>query len=137
MRDVLVVEDNPAEARLIREALAEAPAPPSVRVAKNHAQALGMLSSSMPNLILLDLNLPGRGGHQLLAAVRTTPRLASIPVVIFSSSTDEADIRRAYAGHANCYVAKPGSLDDYFRVLREVERFWLATVELPECKNRP
>lgn len=132
-RDLLLVEDNAAEARLIREALDHHAAGRAVRIrtAADAEQALAAVTAATPDLILLDLNLPGRGGHEVLEAIRRRPESAGVPVVVFSSSRDEDDIRRAYHGHANCYVAKPDGLDEYFRVLAGVEKFWFETVELP------
>lgn len=129
---ILLVEDNPADVRLMREAL-NAGESKVIHVARTGDEAGAFLSGAepVPDLVFLDLNLPGKHGLEVLADIRRQPRLAPLPVIIFSSSETEEDIRRAYAATANCYVAKPGSLDRYFSVLADTERFWLSTARLP------
>lgn len=133
VRHILVVEDNPADARLVREALGHGPVAKQIHVAGDSAEAESFLRSSghLTDLVLLDLNLPGKTGHELLDEIRRDPQLRQLPVVIFSSSESDEDVRRAYAAHANCYVAKPGDLDRYFSVLASIESFWLSTARLP------
>ena len=130
---ILLVEDNPADVRLMREALNGGVAPKVIHVARTGDEADAYLSGAepVPDLVFLDLNLPGKHGLEVLADIRRQPRLAPLPVIIFSSSETEEDVRRAYAATANCYVAKPGSLDRYFSVLADTERFWLSTARLP------
>jgi len=130
---ILLVEDNPADARLMREALNGGKVPKVIHVARTGDEAEIYLSSSepLPDLVFLDLDLPGKHGLEVLAGIRRHPRLAPLPVIIFSSSETEEDVRRAYAATANCYVPKPGSLDRYFSVLADTERFWLSTARLP------
>ncbi len=130
---ILLVEDNPADVRLMREALSAGEVPKVIHVARTGDEADAYLSGTepVPDLVFLDLNLPGKHGLEVLADIRRQPRLAPLPVIIFSSSETEEDVRRAYAASANCYVAKPGSLDRYFSVLAATERFWLSTARLP------
>jgi CheY-like chemotaxis protein len=130
-RRVLVVEDNPADLRLIREALAEANPAADILAAADADQAVALLESGAADLVLLDLNLPRADGHELLATLRSDPRWAPLPVVVFSSSDSPADIRRAYQGMANCYVTKPGQLDQFLDAVGRIERFWLRTARLP------
>lgn len=132
-KHILVVEDNPADARLVREALGQGLVPKQIHIAGDSAEAEAFLRSGtpFPDLVLLDLNLPGKTGHEFLAEIRHDPQLRQLPVVVFSSSESEEDIRRAYAALANCYVAKPGDLDRYFSVLASIESFWLSTARLP------
>ena len=133
-RHILLVEDNPADVRLMREALHGGPVAKVLHIAANGDEAEAFLSSEAspwPDLILLDLNLPGRHGCELLDWIRQHPRLGQVPVIIFSSSEADEDVRRAYASAANCYVTKPGDLDRFFAVLASIENFWLSTARLP------
>ncbi len=128
---VLVVEDNPADSRLIREALAEANPSAVVHGAADADEALRFLEENPADLVVLDLNLPRADGHELLERIRGDARLRPLPVVVFSSSDSPADIQRAYAARANCYVTKPGQLDQFFEAVRRIEQFWLRTARLP------
>ena len=119
---ILVVDDNPADVRLVREALSHR----RVHAAEDAASALGFLAGATPGLILLDLSLPRMNGHELLARIRAEAKLSSTPVVIFSSSDSPEDIERAYAGLANGYVTKPSSLDGFLDTVRRIDRFWLS-----------
>ncbi len=85
-----------------------------------------------PNLILLDLNLPKKDGREVLAEVKADPDLKRIPVVILTTSRAEEDIARTYDLHANCYVTKPVDLGKFLEVVRSIEDFWLAFVQLPQ-----
>jgi CheY-like chemotaxis protein len=85
-----------------------------------------------PNLILLDLNLPKKDGREVLAEIKADPNLKRIPVVILTTSQAEEDIARTYDLHANCYVTKPVDLDKFLEVVRSIEDFWLAFVQLPQ-----
>jgi len=87
--------------------------------------------SPRPDLILLDLNMPRKDGRQVLAELKEDPQLRLVPVVVLTSSAAEEDIRRAYELHGNCYITKPGDLDEFFAIVRAVESFWLALVKLP------
>ena len=133
-RHILLVEDNPADVRLMREALNGGPVPKILHIAANGDEAEAFLaadSSPWLDLILLDLNLPGRHGCELLDWIRRHPRLGLVSVIVFSSSEADEDVRRAYASAANCYVTKPGDLDRFFAVLASIENFWLSTARLP------
>jgi len=137
--DILMVEDNPGDVRLTREALARATFHHQLAVAKDGVQALAYLrgeapyaQASRPDLILLDLNLPRKDGREVLAEIKADERLRRIPVVIFTSSRSERDIARAYDLRANAYVTKPLDLDQFLRVVRSIQQFWLETVTLPQ-----
>ena len=134
---ILLVEDNPADVLLTREALADSAVCLDLRVAVDGADALEELRRNseqdrLPDLVLLDVKLPGMSGHDLLHTIKQDADLGALPVVMLSSSKADADVRRSYEEHASCYVAKPGALDDYLDVVRSIENFWLATVRLPE-----
>jgi CheY-like chemotaxis protein len=136
--EILLVEDNPADARLTSEMLKEARVANRLTVAGTGADALRLLlrqeldsSAPRPDLILLDLNLPGISGQEVLGHVKSHPDLRRIPVVILTSSRAEQDVRRSYDLHANAYVVKPVDLTQFTDVVQSIEDFWLAVVKLP------
>jgi CheY-like chemotaxis protein len=87
--------------------------------------------AALPDLILLDLNLPGLSGHETLAEIKADERLRYIPVIVLSSSRAMADVNRSYDLHANCFIHKPAQWSEYTRVIRAIEMFWLTVVQLP------
>ena len=134
---ILLVEDNPADVRLTRLALSEG-ATTRLSVAADGEQALAMLrhedgyqETPRPDLILLDLNLPKKHGHEVLAEIKGDPRFSSIPVVVFSTSRYHEDIDRSYRLQANAYVAKPRDLEEFLQTVRSCEAFWRGLAELP------
>ena len=137
--DVFLVEDDQAAIRLTAEAFRDAGAPVSLRAARDGEQALAFLRADaadhrLPDLILLDLNLPRRGGLDVLAAVKNDPALNRIPVIVMSTSESASDIDRAYALRANCYISKPVDLGEFFQVVRLLSEFWLKTAKLPRSQ---
>jgi CheY-like chemotaxis protein len=131
---VLLVEDDPGDVVLVREALAERRLQGDLRVAGDGVEALAQLRDpelSLPDLVLLDLNLPRKDGRQVLSEIRSDPRLTKLPVVILTTSEAESDIARSYELHANAYVTKPVDLTRFLEVVREVDRFFLSVVKLP------
>jgi len=137
--DILLVEDNPGDVRLAREALREAGLPHRLSVAGDGDAMLAFLrreradfkDAPRPDLILLDLNLPGRGGLELLAEIKADPALRQIPVVILSMSKADKDIQAAYQGNANCYICKPIDFAHFIEVMRGIATFWFGLVQLP------
>ncbi|CAN5834996.1 response regulator [soil metagenome] len=136
--EILLVEDNPGDVRLTREALREGKVRNNLNVASDGVEALAYLrregqyaGATRPDLILLDLNLPKKDGREVLAEIKQDPSLRHIPVVILSSSPAEQDIIRAYDLHANCYVTKPVDLDQFITVVKSIEDFWFTIVRLP------
>ena len=136
--EILLVEDNPADADLTREALAEAKVINNVHVVDDGERAIAFLrhegeyaSAVRPDLIFLDLNLPRRDGREVLEEIKEDVDLRRIPVVILTSSKAEEDIVKSYDLHANCYITKPVRLDGFLHVLKEIEGFWLSLVKLP------
>ena len=136
--EVLLVEDNPGDVRLTREALKEGKFHNNLHVAGDGVEALAFLrregqyaEAVRPDLILLDLNLPRKGGREVLEEIKTDSELRHIPVVILTSSQAEQDIARAYDLHANCYISKPVDLDQFITVVRSIEDFWFSVVKLP------
>lgn len=135
---ILLVEDDPGDVLLTRESLARSAVPCEVSVVDDGDVALDFLHKRLayvdaptPDLVLLDLNLPKVGGHEVLAEVKAHPTLATIPVVVLSTSDAEADIVATYRLHANAYVTKPVDLDAYDRVVRGIDRFFLTVARLP------
>jgi chemotaxis family two-component system response regulator Rcp1 len=136
--EILLVEDNLADARLTQEALREAKVRNRLWHVTDGVEAMTFLQRQgpytqvpRPDLILLDLNLPRKDGRQLLAELKSDERFRRIPVVVLTSSEAEEDILRAYNLAANCYVTKPVDLDQFLRVIRAIEEFWLQIVKLP------
>jgi len=136
--EVLLVEDSPGDVRLTREALKDAKVHISLHVASDGIEAMAYLQSEgpyvnaiRPDLILLDLNLPRKDGRQVLKEIKESPTLRSIPVVILTTSSSEADILQSYDLHANCYISKPVDLDGFLKVVQSIDSFWLSVVKLP------
>lgn len=132
--DVLLVEDNAGDIRLIKEALNDAKIHVHITVAHDGVEALALLrreENPVPDLILLDLNLPRMSGHDVLAAIKQDERLRRVPVVIVTSSKADKDIAASYDLHANCFVTKPVDLDQFFNVVQAIREFWFVVVKLP------
>jgi chemotaxis family two-component system response regulator Rcp1 len=135
---ILLAEDNPGDVRLIREVLKEGKITNEVRVVRDGVEALEYLrrqgthhDAPRPGLLLLDLSMPRKDGREVLAEIKQDPALHRIPVVVMTSSPAEEDIAKAYDNHANCYIRKPLDFEQFTNVVRKVEHFWLAVVELP------
>ncbi len=136
--EILMVEDNPGDVRLTREALKGGKIWNQLHVVEDGVAALDFLhrnpphqSAPRPDLILLDLNLPKKDGREVLAAIKADPSLKLIPVVILTTSQAEEDVIRAYALNANCYVTKPVDFLQFTRIVQAIESFWLTVVTLP------
>jgi two-component system, chemotaxis family, response regulator Rcp1 len=136
--EILLVEDNPGDARLTKEAFKEGRVLNSLTVINDGAEALAYLrregkysNAKLPDLVLLDLNLPKMDGREVLAEVKSDERLKNIPVVVLTTSSAPEDVMRAYGNHANCYITKPVDLDQFLRVVQSIESFWLSLVKLP------
>lgn len=137
--EILLVEDNPGDARLAIEVLKEAKVRNTLHWARDGVQALAFLRRERPyekmprpDVILLDLNLPRKDGREVLAEIKSDEKLMRIPVVVLTISKDEEDIFRTYNLHANCYVTKPLDLDQFVKVVKSIEDFWLTIVKLPK-----
>ncbi len=136
--DILLVDDDPGDCRLVQETLAEGKLGSKVHVVNDGDEALDYLrgrgahkKATRPDLVLLDLNMPRKDGFSTLQDIRADRDLTDLPVVILTTSTDERDVRRCYRLHASCFVSKPTRLEDFGRVLREVEAFWTGTARVP------
>ena len=137
--EILLVEDNPADVRLTREALSDARISNNVHVAVDGEQAIAFLRGEgeyadrvRPDLILLDLNLPRKDGREVLAIIKQDTSLRRIPVVVLTTSQAQEDIAKSYDLHANCYINKPVDFDRFIDVVRTIDDFWLSIVKLPK-----
>jgi two-component system, chemotaxis family, response regulator Rcp1 len=142
MVDILLVEDNEGDARLAREAMRDSKIKNNLHHVVDGEEAMAFLEREgkfagvpRPDLILLDLNLPKKDGRQVLAEIKGDERFKRIPVVILTVSSAEEDILRSYNLHANCYITKPIDLDQFIRVVRSIEDFWLTIVRLPNGRH--
>jgi len=137
--EILLVEDNPGDARLTLEGMREAKVKNRMHVVEDGVEAMAFLRregrysvAPRPDLILLDLNLPRKDGRAVLAEVKADPDLKRIPVVILTTSRAEEDVLRAYNLHANCYVTKPVDLSQFLKIVALIDEFWVNVVTLPQ-----
>jgi chemotaxis family two-component system response regulator Rcp1 len=136
--EILLVEDNPGDVRLTQEALREGKVKNNLHVARDGVEALAFLrregihkDATRPDLVLLDLNLPRKDGREVLAEIKADPALKMLPVVVLTTSSAEADILNTYSLHANCYITKPVDLEQFVKVVKSIDDFWLTVVRLP------
>jgi chemotaxis family two-component system response regulator Rcp1 len=136
--EILLVEDNPGDVRLTREALRIGKVRNHLHVASDGVEAMAFLrregpwkGAPRPDLVLLDLNLPRKSGREVLAEAKADPALANIPMVVLTTSQADEDVLRAYDSHANCYITKPVDLEQFLTVIRSIEDFWFNIVRLP------
>ncbi len=135
---ILLVEDNPGDVRLTREALKDSRIETRLHVVTDGVEALDFLrrhapfqNAPRPDIILLDLNLPRRSGREVLVDVKSDPQFRRIPVMILSTSQADSDVQFSYDNHANCYIRKPLEFDNFFEIVQAIERFWCSVVSLP------
>jgi CheY-like chemotaxis protein len=137
--EILLVEDNPADVRLTTEALKEERVYNNLSIVSDGVEALEFLhkegkyaNAVRPDLILLDLNLPKKDGREVLKEIKEDNKLKAIPVVVLTVSKAEEDILRSYNLHANCYITKPVDLEQFIKVAKSIQDFWLTIVKLPK-----
>lgn len=137
--EILLVEDNPGDVRLTIEGLKESKVRNNLHVASDGVEAMAFLrregqhaSAVRPDLILLDLNLPRMDGREVLAELKSDPKLKTIPVVVLTTSNAEQDVLRSYELQANCYITKPVDLEKFISVVKSIEDFWFTIVTLPQ-----
>ena len=140
--EILLIEDNPGDIRLFQEAIKTSQFNLNLNIVRDGEQAINFLNqedafaqSVQPDLILLDINLPRRSGHEVLENLKKHPLNKRIPVIVLTSSQAPEDIQAAYEKHANCYIVKPVQLSDFFHVVKTLEQFWLQQVRLPKRDN--
>jgi CheY-like chemotaxis protein len=138
VRQILLIEDNPGDVRLMREALRDVSEGAELKVVSDGAQALRYLrrqeefaDAARPSLIFMDLNLPKSDARELLQEIKSDSEIRGIPVAVLTTSDAERDIREAYELHANCYLRKPGDLHSYLETVRQAVNFWLTVALLP------
>lgn len=138
-KNLLLVEDNPADIRLTQEALKEGQVPVQLSVVTDGVEAVDFLhrtgaykDAPRPDLILLDLNLPRKNGREVLFEIKNDPDLKRIPVLVMTTSKAQQDVARAYSLNANCYITKPMDLQKFMDIVRSIEDFWLEKASLPE-----
>ncbi|MCG8414868.1 MAG: response regulator [Pseudomonadales bacterium] len=138
LKHVLLVEDNPADVQLMLEAANQADTQVNVQTVGDGKAALqflrrerGFEDSVRPDLIMLDINLPQKGGLEVLEEIRVAPELKSLPVIILTTSNNPSDIAKAYSLQANCYVQKPSNLYDFEQAISLTLSFWLRLARLP------
>jgi two-component system, chemotaxis family, response regulator Rcp1 len=140
---ILLVEDNLADARLAVEALKESKVVNTLYHVEDGVQAMRFLRRQgeyvgmpLPDLILLDLNLPRRDGREVLEEIKGDPELRIIPVVVLTTSAAERDLVKTYHLHANAYIVKPIDLDRFIEIVHAIEGFWFSVVKLPQMNKR-
>jgi len=136
--EILLVEDNPGDVLLTQESLADSKVNNTLHVVKDGVEAMAFVRREgqyadrpRPDLVLLDLNLPRKDGREVLEELKSDDDLRRIPVVILTTSSQEEDVAQAYDAHANCYITKPIDLEQFMKVVRTIESFWLEIVKLP------
>jgi two-component system, chemotaxis family, response regulator Rcp1 len=137
--EVLLVEDNPGDARLARESFRDINGSVRLHLALDGLEAMAFLrregvhsEAPRPDLILLDLNLPKMDGREVLALIKKDQNLKMIPTIVLSSSETDADVLISYQLQANCYLRKPAQWDAFDSLVRDVNNFWLTKIKLPQ-----
>lgn len=135
---ILLVEDNDGDILLITEALEEGKILHELQIAKDGQEAISVLKKAsenndiaIPDIILLDINLPKRNGHEVLKYIKNNEELKQIPVIMLTTSSTPKDVLTAYREHANCYITKPVGGSDFLTVISQIEEFWFSIVKLP------
>ena len=136
--ELLLVEDNPGDIRLTKEALKASKIFVKLNVVSDGNEAMRYLrkegefeSVNMPDMVLLDLNLPQKSGREVLAEIKNDPNLKRIPVVVLTTSKADEDIIRSYDAHANCYITKPIDIRQLINIVVSIQDFWFTIVKLP------
>lgn len=140
--ETLLVEDNRADVRLTQEVMREVDVKGRLHVVRDGNEAMDFLrhrgaytSAPRPDLILLDLNLPGLDGREVLAQIKSDPLLRRIPVVVLTTSSDSYDVEQTYDLQVNCFITKPVDLNEFLQVMGAIKQFWIDTVTLPESEG--
>lgn len=139
---ILLVEDNEGDILLTREAFEEAKLVTCLSVVKDGDQAIDFLTkqgdypeADIPDIVLLDVNLPKKNGHEVLKYIKSDDNLKHIPVIMLTTSSSEKDINLCYNNHVNCYITKPVDANDFLNVITTIENFWIYIVSLPINKS--
>ena len=141
-REILLVEDNPAEARLIAEVIGEFKIKNKITIATDGAEAMDYLNKKgeysnrkCPSLVILDLNLPKKDGREILKEIKQHKKLKRVPVIILTISDDENDINSSYDNYASAFLTKPNDLKEFINLIGTFEDFWFKMATLPECED--
>ncbi|OPY23032.1 MAG: response regulator PleD [Methanobacterium sp. PtaU1.Bin097] len=136
--EILLIEDNLGDNKLTTEVFQEAAVPNIIHMVTNGVDAMNFLKqeggfqdSDRPNIILLDLNIPKKDGREILKEIKADPELKYIPIIVLTNSESEQDIKNTYKHYANAYITKPIDMDEFVKVIKSIEEYWLRTVELP------
>lgn len=136
---ILLVEDNEGDILLTTEALNEGKINNTLTIARDGWEAIQLLSKqaeqgikALPDLVLLDVNLPKMNGHEVLENIKSNDKLKHIPVIMLTTSSSEADVFKSYQNHANCYITKPVDVNNFLDVVASIEDFWISIVQLPK-----
>jgi chemotaxis family two-component system response regulator Rcp1 len=136
--EILLVDDEPGDVRLTERGLRRAAVPSRLHVATDGEEALAFLRrhardphAPLPDLVLLDLNLPTISGFEVLEAVRADPELTAIPIIVLTTSGAETDVQRAYEAHANAYMTKPVAFDQFVESIRALTDYWFLRCRIP------
>lgn len=135
--NILLVEDNEGDILLTVEALEEGRIANVISVARDGQEAIDKLEESfqngqLPDLVLLDINLPKLNGHEVLEQLKQNEHFKHVPVIILSTSSSEMDILKSYKNHANCFITKPVEIDEFVKAIESIEDFWFSIVKLPK-----
>ena len=140
---ILLVEDNEGDILLTKEAFDDTKIPIQLSIVKDGKEAMDFVNQSgkyrnteLPDLLLLDVNLPKKSGHEVLKYIKEAENLKHIPVIMFTTSSDQNDINSSYQNHANCYVTKPVDASDFISIVTAIENFWVNMIKLPLGKMR-
>ncbi len=135
--EVLLVEDNPGDARLTVEAFKGFRSQNNLHIVEDGEEAMdflrrknGYAGAPRPDLILLDLNLPRKDGREVLAEIKADKELKAIPVVVLTTSEAQSDINKAYELQANCYITKPGGIQEFVAVMKSIQYLWSSVAQL-------
>lgn len=138
---ILLVEDNEGDVFLVTEALEEGKVINKMSVTRDGKEAMDFLDKKgkyeniqLPDLILLDINLPKKNGHEVLEYIKEKDELKQIPVIMLTTSSSEKDILLSNKNHANCFITKPVDVDHFLKVIYSIENFWVNIVKLPSKK---
>lgn len=140
--EILMIDDNPADIDLTREVLAQSKGHFHVNALHDGEEAISFLrrkgkyaNAPVPDMVVLDLNLPRKNGCEVLSSIKADPALAKIPVVIFTTSQSDSDITRSYKLGANCYIQKPVDFEQFRDTIKNVGLYWLVINQLPVVNN--
>lgn len=134
---ILLVEDNDGDILLTLDAFEEGKIANHTTVIKDGKSAIDFLedrarTEKLPDLIMLDVNLPKKNGHEVLRYIKTSDTLKSLPVIMLTTSSSDRDIKLSYDNHANCYITKPVEAAEFINAVNKIGEFWINIAQLPK-----